>query len=175
MSETFVRKAPAGALSVVGVILIALLVYLVSNPAGGEVQPLVYNHKVHIENVGLECVDCHMNVETMASATIPTLEVCQNCHSDEPISESPEEVKLLSYVAEETEIPWIRIYGVPDHVYFSHRRHVVGGELECSVCHGSVAELTEPVLFPFQPITMENCMRCHRQSNVTNDCLTCHR
>ena len=47
----------------VGVILIALLVYLVSNPAGGEVQPLVYNHKVHIENVGLECVDCHMNVE----------------------------------------------------------------------------------------------------------------
>lgn len=138
-------------------------------------QPLAYNHKVHIENAGATCKDCHLNVETMAVTTIPTLEICQTCHSDEPLSKSPNEQELLKYVAEKKEIPWIQIYSLPDHVYFSHRRHVTIGGLECSSCHGDIAAMTTPVLFPAIPITMENCMNCHRLHKVTNDCLACHR
>lgn len=140
-----------------------------------EIQPLAFNHKIHIEGAGLQCADCHLYVDKLPSASIPRLEICQNCHSGDPISESLEEKKLLTHISEGTEIPWKRIYKLPDHVYFSHRRHVVGGEMECSVCHGNVAEMTSPILNAAIPLTKENCMRCHKERNVTNDCLTCHR
>ncbi|MEK6757014.1 MAG: cytochrome c3 family protein [Bacteroidota bacterium] len=163
---------------IAGVALFALLAVLLSvalYPSDHVVQPLAYNHKVHTENAGLGCADCHANAEQMASATIPSLQVCQNCHSGEPISQSPVERELLKYIADKKEIPWKAIYKVPDHVYFSHRRHVVGGKLDCSVCHGNVGEFTKPVSFEEIRVTMENCMSCHQQQNVSNDCLACHR
>jgi hypothetical protein len=175
MTKTAVRRTLVASVSVTGVILIALIFRMVSNAGGDNIQPIRYNHKVHIESVGLTCADCHKGVETLASATIPVLAVCQECHSDELITESPEEVKLSGFVTEQTEIPWRQIYEVPDHVYFSHRRHVVGGGVECSECHGNVSEFTEPISSAFQLTTMENCMSCHRERKITNDCLSCHR
>ncbi|HEV8537722.1 MAG TPA: cytochrome c3 family protein [Bacteroidota bacterium] len=141
----------------------------------GVAQPIAFNHKVHIETASLNCKDCHLNVETMAKAAIPTLEVCQTCHNDEPISKAPEEKLLLQYVAEKKEIPWIQVYTVPEQVYFSHRRHVAIAGLGCSSCHGNVAALTTPVSYQEMPVTMEQCMSCHKQHKVTNDCLACHR
>ncbi|MBI4549170.1 MAG: cytochrome c3 family protein [Ignavibacteriae bacterium] len=138
-------------------------------------QPLEYSHKAHVESAGMKCTDCHFYVDKMASASIPSLEVCQTCHNDEPVSTSPEEVKLLSYVKEGKEIPWRQVYEVPDHVYFSHRRHVIDGELDCSECHGNMAELTKSVSYQAIPMTMKNCLDCHKQRKVTTDCLACHR
>ncbi len=139
------------------------------------VQPIAFNHKVHIETAGMNCKDCHLNVETIARASIPTLEVCQTCHSDEPISKSPAEKEVLRYFAEKKEIPWVQIYSVPEQVYFSHRRHVKIGGLECSSCHGNIAGMITPVSSEAVSVTMENCMNCHKQHKVTNDCLACHR
>lgn len=158
------------------VILVVLVVIYVASTSNNVItQPLVYNHKVHIETAGLACIDCHTSVETSSAASLPALETCSTCHSESPISQSPEELKLLEYVAGERPIPWKRVYSVPDHVFFSHRRHVAKGGLECTVCHGSVSELIEPATTQFLPITMDNCMKCHRENNVTNDCLACHR
>ncbi len=161
-------------LAAAGIVLV-LFLFAASDSKEKNIQPLAYNHKVHVEKAELKCTDCHLYAEQKASAAIPPLEVCQNCHSDQPLSGSPEEKKLLQYITEGKEIPWKRIYRVPNHVYFSHRRHVVGGEIECKVCHGDVAEFTEPVVSPAVPVTMENCMRCHKQRKITNDCLACHR
>ena len=138
-------------------------------------QPLVYNHNVHVEEEGLECIDCHESVEEAAFATIPRLNLCLDCHDTEPMSESLEEEKLIAYIEKEEEIAWNRIYRVPSHVYFSHRRHVTLGEVECSVCHGNVPEQLEPVQAPVTPLTMEWCMDCHKENKVSNDCLACHR
>jgi len=138
-------------------------------------QPIQYSHKVHIENAGLTCKDCHVYVETMAAATLPPIGICRNCHDTEPVSDSPEESLLLKYVAEGMEVPWVNIYSVPDHVYFSHRRHVVGGELDCTACHGPVNEMTLPVTSQYMEVRMRNCMDCHRNNKVSNDCLSCHR
>jgi len=158
---------------VIGLSLIGWSCSLVSNDE--VIQPIAYNHKVHIENAGLKCNECHIYVETMASATLPSLELCRNCHDTAPVSDSPEELTLLKYVAEQKDIPWVKIYNVPDHVYFSHRRHVVGGELDCSACHGAMNEMTKPVTSQYLQVTMENCMACHRNNKVSNDCLSCHR
>jgi hypothetical protein len=155
-----------------------VLVLILFQPLTGKrtnVQPLEYSHKVHIENAGLNCTDCHQYVEKLAAASIPSTEVCQNCHSESPISNSPEEAKLLKYVEQKKEVPWVRIYRVPDHVYFSHRRHVVDGKLKCSECHGNVGSFVKPVSSAAVPVTMQNCINCHKQRNVTTDCLSCHR
>jgi Zn finger protein HypA/HybF involved in hydrogenase expression len=157
------------------IVVVVFLVIAIFPLRGNIVQPIAYNHKIHVEEAELECTDCHVYVEELASATIPSIEICQDCHGDEPISESPEEEKLLQYIEEEREIPWKRIYEVPDHVYFSHRRHVVIGELECRECHGNMPELTAPAPNQFLRLTMDNCMDCHKQHKVTNDCLACHR
>lgn len=158
------------------VIVLGLIIFIARLSGGSNtVQPINYNHKVHIEQAGLNCTDCHIYAETSASASLPTLETCQTCHNDAPLTESPEEKKVLKYVTDKLEIPWVRIYTVPDHVYFSHRRHVVRGKLECSACHGLMAELTVAVSFPARPVTMDNCLQCHKQMNASTDCLACHR
>ena len=156
--------------------LIVIVVVLVAFGTGNKiVQPIQYNHQVHIETVELTCIDCHVNVEKMQKATIPNIEVCQDCHSDEPVSESPEEKKLLQYISEDNQIPWKQIYSVPDHVYFSHQRHVTIGELECSLCHGDVENMTKPASYPVWIPTMDNCIDCHKEHKVNYDCLACHR
>jgi hypothetical protein len=138
-------------------------------------QPIVYSHKAHITTAGATCTDCHQHVEKGAAASIPDLAVCQTCHGDEPLSKSPEETRLQPYLKEGKEIPWRKIYKVPDHVYFSHRRHVVDGGIDCASCHGTMAEMTVPVSYQVVPVTMDNCVNCHRQRKVSTDCLTCHR
>ena len=156
-------------------ILVAIIVWTVFGARNTITQPIEYNHKIHVEEAELTCVDCHLSVETMSSAMIPNIEICMDCHSDEPFSDSPEEIKLLKYIEEEQQIPWQKIYSVPNHVYFSHRRHVTIGDLECSNCHGNVEELETPAPYPSWEPTMENCIDCHKQYKVTFDCLSCHR
>ena len=144
-------------------------------PNKNQQQPIQYNHNVHIETVGMQCVDCHISVEHQANASIPSIEICQNCHSGDPLTESKEEKKLLIYIDKEKEIPWIKIYHVPDHVYFSHRRHIIRGEIKCSECHGNINEMKNPVTAQFMVMSMNNCIKCHKERKVTTDCLACHR
>jgi hypothetical protein len=175
MFKTVYMRTSFLILSVAGIALLAIFVVGKSHSKGRASQPIEFDHKVHIDNAGLRCTDCHVHAGDNPVATIPSLEVCQNCHSADPVSKSPEELKVLAYVAERKEIPWQQIYRVPEHVYFSHRRHVTVGKLECSACHGNMNEQTMPVTAPFLAVTMENCTNCHKEHKITNDCLACHR
>ncbi len=74
----------------------------------------------------------------------------------------------------EEEIPWKRLYRVPPDVYFSHRRHVVLGEIECQTCHGDIGKSSMPPSRPLK-ISMKKCLKCHERRNVNNDCISCHR
>ena len=137
------------------------------------VQPIAYNHKVHIDN-GMACEACHETVEKAAAASVPTRDTCMLCHQA-AITESPEEEKVRQYAERGEEIPWRRIYGVPDHVYFSHRRHVAVARIECAQCHGNVASLTSPPSHPLVKQTMTWCLTCHQANGATQDCVHCHR
>ncbi|MFQ5865193.1 MAG: cytochrome c3 family protein [bacterium] len=143
-----------------------------NNPV--PVQPVAYNHYIHVEENGMECLECHQYAEVNARASIPNIEVCRDCH-EEAISESEAELTLLNYISENKKIPWRQIYFVPDHAYFSHRRHVKLAQLECAVCHGEVGKLTKPVTKPYVEIKMAWCIDCHDKNKVTSDCYACHR
>lgn len=139
-----------------------------------RVQPIAYNHYKHVEENAMECLDCHQYAEENARASIPNVEVCRDCH-EEAISESEEEQILLNFISEDKKIPWRQVYWVPDHAYFSHRRHVKLGELECAVCHGEVGKFTTPVTKPYVKIKMGWCIDCHEENGVSTDCYACHR
>ncbi|MFQ5824790.1 MAG: cytochrome c3 family protein [bacterium] len=162
-------------ISIVFFILLTTLVagFIGSNKSGAN-QPLAYNHNKHVEENGMECLDCHQYAEENPRASIPNIEVCVDCH-EEAISESEEEKILVNFITENKKIPWRQIYSVPDYAYFSHRRHVKLGELECQVCHGNVGNLTIPITRPFIEMKMNWCMDCHEKRGVSNDCYACHR
>jgi predicted CXXCH cytochrome family protein len=136
-------------------------------------QPVAFNHKLHVEENGLGCVDCHVYVTAQTFAGLPDLERCLECHEEDQ-SGSAEEEKIRQAAAKGEELPWNRIYTVPNHVYYSHRRHVVAGKLDCRQCHGAIAETTSPSPRPLNELSMRFCMDCHEKNDVTNDCIACH-
>ncbi len=142
--------------------------------AGSVKQPIAFNHRLHLEKGGLECTDCHHYALTGVRATIPNIETCGNCHG-EATTDSPEEARVVEHVQAETPILWKKVYRVPDHVYFSHRRHAALGGIECETCHGEIGARERPLSRPLVKVTMDGCMDCHQERGVSNDCILCHR
>lgn len=157
------------------VVVLAGIGVAVSTTPPEVVQPLAFNHALHIDDVGLECTDCHLYVTSGERTVVPNIQGCADCHFDEPITESEAEARLLEHIESEQPIPWRQIYWVPDHVYFSHRRHTATAEIPCETCHGPVAERTEPLTRRLAPIDMDTCMDCHYRTEASNDCIACHR
>ncbi|MFQ6607416.1 MAG: cytochrome c3 family protein [Fidelibacterota bacterium] len=164
------------AIIIIPVIIMIILILLFGLGRSPEpiIQPLLFNHKVHIVDQDMDCETCHAQVSIHARATLPSVKTCKKCHS-QPLTNSTVESELLAYISKSAEIPWSRIYEVPDHVYFSHRRHVTLGNVKCETCHGNVQELAEPAEYPLVAVKMDNCMKCHEEHQITNDCLACHR
>lgn len=155
------------------VLLGAVWLLLALHKAGAKEQPVQYNHKKHIE-LGLECGQCHSGIaEGRARAGLPGVETCAACHASDDAD--PKLRVLRGFISENRPIPWKRVYRVPEHVYFSHRRHAGLASLDCAVCHGEMAKLETPVARQAVPISMGRCVACHRSRGVTNDCLACHR
>jgi hypothetical protein len=154
----------------IGALLLFLLISLgIGSKAG---QPISFNHKKHVDQ-GLECDACHRYYKTQSFSGLPSIAICLECHK-EPITSNPEEEKIRQYEKKKEQIPWRHIYGEPDHVFFSHRRHVVLGKIACQTCHGNIAQSEKPPSKPWVKMTMSWCMNCHRKSKATNDCLACH-
>lgn len=162
------------ALNTLFILLLGVSLWVIAAWAKRSDQPIRYNHKLHVEDADLQCIDCHLNVENQARASIPNIEICGDCHDDLE-AENPEERRVAEFVNKSTRIPWQQIHSVPDYAYFSHRRHVKLAQIECTACHGDVAQMEMPFIEPNQEIKMAWCMDCHEQRAVSNDCYACHR
>ena len=156
-----------------GLLVVAAVVAGLARARRPLAQPIAFNHQLHVEEMGAECTDCHQHVLTGARATIPNIAVCADCHG-EAQTESADEAKLVEYIQTGEPIPWVKVYTVPDHVYFSHRRHAAIAAIECETCHGEVGQRTKPVVWPAVKMTMDHCMDCHEESGASNDCIWCH-
>lgn len=135
------------------------------------------NHAIHVER-DLQCVDCHQGVESRARAGVPGIAVCAECHDDpeDAIGRTGNGKRILDHVQRREELWWPKLYTLPDHVAFSHRRHVAAGKIACARCHGDIASTRS---LPDEPegavLTMNECMECHVGSGASNDCCGCHR
>jgi hypothetical protein len=137
-------------------------------------QPIAFNHRAHITNAQLQCSDCHPYYSKGARSGLPSADVCMTCHSD-ALTKSPEEAKLREESQRGNPPVFRKLFHLPPHVYYSHRRHVVLGKLECVQCHGQIADTVTPPTSPLVRISMDFCTGCHTQLKVTNDCKACHR
>jgi hypothetical protein len=149
-------------LFVVGGIATAAITYYAtpkySRVGYAPLQPVPYSHKLHVEQLGIDCRFCHSNVDDSSYASVPTAQTCMNCHSQVK-KDSP----LLAPIREsyETGLPveWVRIHQAPDYVYFNHAVHVNRG-VSCAECHGKINEME--VVTHAQPLSMGFCLDCHR-------------
>lgn len=151
----------------------AILLLLINLGSGFKPeQPVSFNHKKHLEQ-GIECATCHSHFKEQTFSGMPKVATCMECHK-ESLTKHPDEEKIRQFQKKGEEIPWKRIYRQPDDVFFSHRRHVVLGGMECKSCHGDIGQSEKPPTKPWVKMTMKWCMDCHTKTNANNDCLACH-
>lgn len=135
-------------------------------------QPIVFNHYHHKEVVKLNCAFCHKHAERYRAAGIPNIEVCRACHATDALCKRPQALKVMEYVQAAKEIPWKRMYKLPEHVVFPHWIHVQN-QIECSVCHGFTGVKERPLKMVDRNY-MAWCMDCHAKRGGSTDCYACH-
>lgn len=126
-------------------------------------QPISFSHKLHAGEYEIECQYCHTGVNKGKSATIPSANICMNCHNEIKRT-SPEIQKIYTAIQDNKPIEWVRIHNLQDFVYFNHSQHVEVGGLACQTCHGEIQEME--VVEQRSTLTMGWCIDCHRQTVV---------
>ncbi|PWG78817.1 cytochrome c3 family protein [Pararcticibacter amylolyticus] len=143
-------------------------------------QPIKYSHQLHAGTLKIDCQYCHSGAYKSKNASIPSLNVCMNCHNYVQATEkyngeiSPEIMKIYKaldydpqtkqYGSNPKPIQWVRIHNLPDFAYFNHSQHVSVGGLACQKCHGPIQTMSE--VYQYSPLTMKWCINCHRENNV---------
>jgi cytochrome c2 len=138
------------------------------------VQPIKYSHQLHAGVMKIDCQYCHGGAYKSKNATIPSLNVCMNCHKVVK-TESPEIHKIydaLGYDPATTKydstkakpIQWIRVHNLPDLAYFNHSQHTKVGGIKCQQCHGPIETMAE--VKQYSPLTMKWCIQCHKRTEV---------
>lgn len=132
------------------------------------VQPVEFDHRHHVADVGIDCRYCHQSVEKGPSAGYPPTQTCLNCHSQVWNKSPLLDLVRQSYFQNEP-IPWKRVHRIPDFAYFNHAIHVNKG-VGCETCHGRVDQM--PSIYENggevtarsgnAPLTMGWCLECHR-------------
>lgn len=144
------------------------------------VQPIKFSHQLHAGVNKIDCQYCHSGAFTSKNASIPSLNVCMNCHNYVTASEkydgktSPEIMKIYTaldynedtkqYGENTKPVEWIRIHNLPDLAYFNHSQHVSVAGIECQKCHGPIQTMEE--VYQYSPLTMKWCINCHKQTEV---------
>jgi hypothetical protein len=134
-------------------------------------QPIKYSHQIHVEKNKIECQYCHSGVAKSPYATMPSVESCMGCHKVVK-TDSPEIKKLTEYFKSGQPIPWKPVTNLPEHVNFTHERHIKAG-VGCQNCHGQMQKVDEAE--KVSSLKMGLCVSCHREKGASIDCLVCHR
>jgi hypothetical protein len=143
-----------------------------SNPLApaGPVQPVPYNHKVHLA-LGLQCTGCHSNPDPAVLMTFPATSTCMKCHATVG-KNKPSIQKLAGYDKSKSAVPWVRVYTLRPGYQWSHRQHLAAG-IGCETCHGQVAQM-EVMSEVTSVVTMYSCLNCHKLHDAKTACVTCH-
>lgn len=161
-------------------------------------QPIAYSHELHAGELGIDCKYCHNAVTKSKHATIPSVNVCMNCHktvvdgrSDEGTAEIAKihkaagyDVDTRTYSGETEPIQWVKVHNLPDHVYFNHSQHVVAGGLDCKQCHGNMKKQTVAKVMSTEDLNNvgvtdedydENKIKFTKPTLTMGWCIECHR
>jgi hypothetical protein len=127
-------------------------------------QPIPYDHKLHTDQLKIDCRYCHSSVDKSPSAGVPTANTCWNCHQhtqkDNPKLEPLRRAMDKNYEKYDGKpIEWVRVHKLPDYAYFDHSAHVNRG-VSCKSCHGQVNQMVK--VAQAESLSMDFCLTCHR-------------
>jgi hypothetical protein len=133
-------------------------------------QPIKFSHRQHAGQYKINCVYCHTGVYESRYAGIPPAGLCLNCHNviRKGTNTGEKEIDKIHQAIETGKpIKWVKVYNLPDFVFFSHAQHYNVGRVECKVCHGDVAKFGRQM--QYTDLSMGWCINCHRQTNINYD------
>lgn len=150
-------------------LLIAGAVYYICTPKTWRVgyspeQPLPFSHKVHVDQLGMDCTACHSSASTSSRAGIPEANSCFACHR-QILPESPRLRPLHASVNKSSPhftgqpLTWTKAYRLPDYAVFNHSAHINRG-VGCVSCHGEVSRMHR--IKVTTSLSMSWCLDCHR-------------
>ena len=144
-------------------------------PAPAEPH-IAFSHKTHASDNQIGCGVCHPYARHSPNAGLAPASVCMGCHKF-VARDKPDIRTLAGEFAAGRPMQWTRVHRVPDHVFFSHERHLAASPLtaglDCKSCHGDVAAMG--LAQKARDLEMGSCLDCHRQRQAPVDCLTCHK
>jgi mono/diheme cytochrome c family protein len=137
-------------------------------------QPIHFPHDLHAGVMKIDCQYCHSGAYKSKNATIPSLNICMNCHKVVK-QDSPEIQKIYAALGYDPKtqkydstksrpMQWVRVHNLPDFAYFNHSQHVKVGGIKCQTCHGPVQTMKE--IYQYSPLTMKWCVQCHKRTEV---------
>lgn len=156
-------------------------------------QPIAFPHDVHAGKNKIDCKYCHNTVTESRTASIPSVNVCMNCHK-QISGNTPEQQAQIAkiyeaagwdgkqYTGKTKEIVWNKVHALPDHVYFNHSQHVVVGQVDCKQCHGDMTKMNgtakvQPIselnkvegniVLTRATLTMGWCIECHGEKEIS--------
>jgi hypothetical protein len=121
-------------------------------------QPIPFSHKLHAGDMKMDCRYCHGGAYKSATAGVPPLNVCMNCHKVVK-TDSPHIQKLTKAYESNQPIEWVRIHALPDVAKFNHAPHTQKG-VSCDTCHGNIREMER--VEQAASLQMGWCLECHR-------------
>lgn len=169
--------------------------YSALGQAAAPVQPIAFSHELHAGQYKIDCQYCHADARRSEYAGIPSVSRCMGCHRITAAGR-PEIQKLTAFFNEQKSIPWLRVFKVPEYVYFPHKPHVRAG-VGCQTCHGPIETMAVVeaktgqnmvndllnlvgLAWSSTPLTMGWCVECHTTMNENTgtkaplECMTCH-
>jgi len=141
-----------------GIVVLLLAVAMVTTGAKTRTRTIRFDHPLHVEENGLSCDECHVNVMQLASGqmAIPNHDVCSACHDTDndcgTCHVNPDDPEAF----------------VPVQGRYQGFAHKVHGDVTCEQCHGNPAK-AEPVI-----PEMAQCQSCHLDRSGPLECTTCH-
>lgn len=140
------------------------------------VQPMPFNHEVHVKGEEMDCSDCHAGADEPV-AGFGAIRDCHQCHKEVQGDEDSDlQQQVRQFGKDRREIPWVQVNRNAGHVYFSHRAHVTIAGMSCEECHGDVGSMTTPPESPTPDLlSMDACMSCHAERGATLQCIACHK
>jgi c(7)-type cytochrome triheme protein len=150
---------------------------------------VVFEHKTHTDDIGLECSACHGEIFAMQRGVAPRTgkltmaalaegQFCGACHDGETAFASDSNCAACHVPPEDT-ITWEE----PTKVDFGHKAHVEDLGLECSACHNDIFAMQSGAATSSGTFTMaafaegKYCGACHDGDTAfasDTDCAVCH-
>jgi len=130
-----------------------------------------FSHTFHIDDLGVDCVDCHSAVETSAAASDNNLAHKDDCYACHDGDAAGNECELCHYDPDNA----VDFPNPAREILFNHQHHITLVEEDgesCTKCHGGL-ENVDYATDENMP-AMAACAACHDNTDAAQYCESCH-